>query len=233
MLNAERRERVWLETIHKVTIPAFFIDRGAPITVLFSHGNAEDLGAFVHPSLSVAHALSHSPTLSPSNSNPPRPEYAGLLPRSRHDLRLVQVVFCRVEGQCKYSASIRAGDRRGSHGGSFVIVYSGHGLRLHGLRKEQGYHAARHSYHAVRGQSLQRYSGGVHLPPSKAKHPGSPGTFSSLRTGAFILSPSSRAAATLLATPCPRLCSTGDHWAAALLAIWPRSFPRRARRARE
>jgi fermentation-respiration switch protein FrsA (DUF1100 family) len=44
LLNAERRERVWLETIHKVTIPAFFIDRGAPITVLFSHGNAEDLG---------------------------------------------------------------------------------------------------------------------------------------------------------------------------------------------
>lgn len=64
LLNAERRERVWLETIHKVTIPAFFIDRGAPITVLFSHGNAEDLGAFVHPSLSVAHALTATHRLS-------------------------------------------------------------------------------------------------------------------------------------------------------------------------
>jgi hypothetical protein len=49
LLNAERRERVWLETAHKVTIPAFFIDRGAAITVLFSHGNAEDLGQYISP----------------------------------------------------------------------------------------------------------------------------------------------------------------------------------------
>lgn len=34
----------WLNTAHGVRIPAFFIDRSAPLTVLFSHGNAEDLG---------------------------------------------------------------------------------------------------------------------------------------------------------------------------------------------
>jgi hypothetical protein len=43
-LNAERRERLWLTTAHGINIPAFFIDRNAPLTVLFSHGNAEDLG---------------------------------------------------------------------------------------------------------------------------------------------------------------------------------------------
>mmetsp|Transcript_64925 Transcript_64925/g.130546 ORF Transcript_64925/g.130546 Transcript_64925/m.130546 type:complete len:268 (+) Transcript_64925:123-926(+) len=43
-LNAERRERLWITTAHGINIPAFFIDRRAPLTVLFSHGNAEDLG---------------------------------------------------------------------------------------------------------------------------------------------------------------------------------------------
>ena len=43
-LEAERRERFWLSTSHGINIPAFFIDRQAQLTVLFSHGNAEDLG---------------------------------------------------------------------------------------------------------------------------------------------------------------------------------------------
>ena len=43
-LNAERRERLWLTTNHGVNIPAFFIDRQSNCTILFSHGNAEDLG---------------------------------------------------------------------------------------------------------------------------------------------------------------------------------------------
>ena len=43
-LNAERRERLWITTAHGINIPAFFIDRQAPTTILFSHGNAEDLG---------------------------------------------------------------------------------------------------------------------------------------------------------------------------------------------
>jgi len=43
-MNAERRERLWLATAHGINIPAFFIDRQAPLTILFSHGNAEDLG---------------------------------------------------------------------------------------------------------------------------------------------------------------------------------------------
>jgi len=34
----------WLYTSRQKKIPAFHIDRGAPLTVLFSHGNAEDLG---------------------------------------------------------------------------------------------------------------------------------------------------------------------------------------------
>lgn len=43
-LSAERKERLWLQTAHGPAIPAFFIDRQAPLTILFSHGNAEDLG---------------------------------------------------------------------------------------------------------------------------------------------------------------------------------------------
>jgi pimeloyl-ACP methyl ester carboxylesterase len=35
---------VWLRTKRNVSIPAFFIDRKAKVTLLFSHGNAEDLG---------------------------------------------------------------------------------------------------------------------------------------------------------------------------------------------
>lgn len=34
----------WLDTAHGVRVPAFYIDRSAQLTVLFSHGNAEDLG---------------------------------------------------------------------------------------------------------------------------------------------------------------------------------------------
>lgn len=35
---------VWLETVNGARIPAMSINRGAEITVLFSHGNAEDIG---------------------------------------------------------------------------------------------------------------------------------------------------------------------------------------------
>lgn len=35
---------LWLTTSNDYTIPAFYIDRKSKITVLFSHGNAEDLG---------------------------------------------------------------------------------------------------------------------------------------------------------------------------------------------
>lgn len=38
---------IWLETRRGNTIPAFFINRSAPITILFSHGNAEDLGGIL------------------------------------------------------------------------------------------------------------------------------------------------------------------------------------------
>jgi pimeloyl-ACP methyl ester carboxylesterase len=37
---------IWLRTANDVDIPAFYIDRKSKITVLFSHGNAEDLGMF-------------------------------------------------------------------------------------------------------------------------------------------------------------------------------------------
>ena len=34
----------WIKTVSGVEIPAFFIDRKARVTILFSHGNAEDIG---------------------------------------------------------------------------------------------------------------------------------------------------------------------------------------------
>jgi pimeloyl-ACP methyl ester carboxylesterase len=37
---------IWLRTANDVDIPAFYIDRKSKITILFSHGNAEDLGMF-------------------------------------------------------------------------------------------------------------------------------------------------------------------------------------------
>ena len=39
---------IWLKTRKGQNIPAFFIDRKEPITILFSHGNAEDLGLILH-----------------------------------------------------------------------------------------------------------------------------------------------------------------------------------------
>lgn len=39
---------IWLSTRRGERIAAFFLDRKAPITVLFSHGNAEDLGMILH-----------------------------------------------------------------------------------------------------------------------------------------------------------------------------------------
>jgi len=35
---------IWLRTVRNTSIPAFYIDRKAKVTLLFSHGNAEDLG---------------------------------------------------------------------------------------------------------------------------------------------------------------------------------------------
>lgn len=39
-----KKHIIWLKTKADASVPAFYIDRRAPITVLFSHGNAEDLG---------------------------------------------------------------------------------------------------------------------------------------------------------------------------------------------
>lgn len=55
--NIGREPLVWLDTAHGVKIPAFFIDRKAPITILFSHGNAEDLGLIYDWFLSFAKKL--------------------------------------------------------------------------------------------------------------------------------------------------------------------------------
>jgi pimeloyl-ACP methyl ester carboxylesterase len=48
----------WLNTAHGSRIPAFFIERpGAAVTVLFSHGNAEDLGMIYDWFSDLARAL--------------------------------------------------------------------------------------------------------------------------------------------------------------------------------
>jgi fermentation-respiration switch protein FrsA (DUF1100 family) len=39
-----KKHIIWITTKSAANIPAFFIDRHAPVTILFSHGNAEDLG---------------------------------------------------------------------------------------------------------------------------------------------------------------------------------------------
>ena len=39
-----RKNLIWLHTKKAVKIPAFYLDRRSSVTVLFSHGNAEDLG---------------------------------------------------------------------------------------------------------------------------------------------------------------------------------------------
>jgi abhydrolase domain-containing protein 17 len=39
-----KRPLIWLRTVQDSQIPAFYLDRQAKITFLFSHGNAEDLG---------------------------------------------------------------------------------------------------------------------------------------------------------------------------------------------
>ncbi len=42
--GSSRRPLLWLRTVRGSHIPAFYLDRKAKITILFSHGNAEDLG---------------------------------------------------------------------------------------------------------------------------------------------------------------------------------------------
>ncbi len=39
-----KKHIVWLRTKKDMSIPAFYIDRKSKVTLLFSHGNAEDLG---------------------------------------------------------------------------------------------------------------------------------------------------------------------------------------------
>ena len=39
-----KRHIIWLRTLKNASIPAFFIDRQSKVTLLFSHGNAEDIG---------------------------------------------------------------------------------------------------------------------------------------------------------------------------------------------
>jgi len=39
-----KKHIIWLRTKSDANVPAFYIDRKASVTILFSHGNAEDLG---------------------------------------------------------------------------------------------------------------------------------------------------------------------------------------------
>jgi pimeloyl-ACP methyl ester carboxylesterase len=39
-----KKHIIWMRTKNDARIPAFYIDRRSPVTILFSHGNAEDLG---------------------------------------------------------------------------------------------------------------------------------------------------------------------------------------------
>ena len=39
-----RKHLIWLKTKKDVNIPAFYLDRRSNATIIFSHGNAEDLG---------------------------------------------------------------------------------------------------------------------------------------------------------------------------------------------
>lgn len=39
-----RRRNIWLITTNGAKIPAFYLDRKSSVTIIFSHGNAEDLG---------------------------------------------------------------------------------------------------------------------------------------------------------------------------------------------
>lgn len=48
---------IWLHTSQNEVIPAFFIDRDAKFTLLFSHGNAEDLGMIIQYFREVSHIL--------------------------------------------------------------------------------------------------------------------------------------------------------------------------------
>eukprot|EP00931_Biecheleriopsis_adriatica_P112248 TRINITY_DN86843_c0_g1_i1.p1 TRINITY_DN86843_c0_g1~~TRINITY_DN86843_c0_g1_i1.p1 ORF type:complete len:260 (+),score=41.31 TRINITY_DN86843_c0_g1_i1:26-805(+) len=48
---------IWLQNSEHDTIPAIFIERGAKFTLLFSHGNAEDLGMIVQYFREVSHIL--------------------------------------------------------------------------------------------------------------------------------------------------------------------------------
>jgi fermentation-respiration switch protein FrsA (DUF1100 family) len=48
---------IWLQTPEHEVIPAFFIDRDAKFTLLFSHGNAEDLGMIIQYFREVSHIL--------------------------------------------------------------------------------------------------------------------------------------------------------------------------------
>lgn len=40
----DKKSLIWLRTVKEKSIPAFYIDRKSKVTVLFSHGNAEDIG---------------------------------------------------------------------------------------------------------------------------------------------------------------------------------------------
>lgn len=48
---------IWLHTGEHEVVPAFFIDRDAKFTLLFSHGNAEDLGMIIQYFREVSHIL--------------------------------------------------------------------------------------------------------------------------------------------------------------------------------
>ena len=64
-----KKHIIWMRTKQEQRIPAFYIDRRSPVTILFSHGNAEDLGMIYEwfcefsKELQVAHNFLFSYTL--------------------------------------------------------------------------------------------------------------------------------------------------------------------------
>jgi hypothetical protein len=74
---------IWLRTVRNTSIPAFYIDRKAKVTLLFSHGNAEDLGMIwewfiefsreVHVNILVRQTDRQTETVQPVSFMPPNP----------------------------------------------------------------------------------------------------------------------------------------------------------------
>jgi len=86
---------IWLQTSENEVIPAFFIDKEAKFTMLFSHGNAEDIGMIIQYFREVSHIL---------NVNIFAYEYTGygLSTGKAHE----QAVYADIEAAFKYMRDI-------------------------------------------------------------------------------------------------------------------------------